>query len=111
MGNSGPNPDNPSGHLVVKMAILGKSSHFLTQILTKQEKLFFVDYAPGHFMECVFPGFLLKIHPDSAWIFTKMSPDEELDTLFLVNFNIFPCLHINFSLFFILGPHFFPLGP
>ena len=49
-------------------------------------------------MECVFPGFLLKIHPDSAWIFIKMSPDEELDTLFLVNFNIFPCLHINFSL-------------
>ena len=91
------------------MAILGKNSHFLTQILTKQKKLFFfVDYAPRHFMECVFPGFLLKIHPDSAWIFTKMSPDEELDTLFLVNFNIFPCLHINFTL---LGPHFFPLGP
>ena len=27
------------------------------------------------------PGFLLKIRPDSARIFTKMSPDEELVTL------------------------------
>ena len=30
------------------------------------------------------PGFLLKIRPDSARIFTKMSPDEELVTLDIV---------------------------
>jgi len=30
------------------------------------------------------PGFLLKIRPDSARIFTKMSPDEELVALGLV---------------------------
>ena len=29
----------------------------------------------------ILPGFLLKIRPDSARIFTKMSPDEELGTL------------------------------
>ena len=27
------------------------------------------------------PGFLLKIRLDTAWIFTKMSPDEELVAL------------------------------
>ena len=27
------------------------------------------------------PDFLIKIRPDSAWILTKMSPDEELVTL------------------------------
>ena len=29
----------------------------------------------------ILPIFLLKIRPDSARIFTKMSPDEELGTL------------------------------
>ena len=36
------------------MAILGKNSHFLTQILTNKKKLFFVDYAPGHFWQYQF---------------------------------------------------------
>ena len=30
------------------------------------------------------PGFLLKIHPDFARIFTKMSPDEELVSLHIM---------------------------
>ena len=34
------------------------------------------------------PGFLLKICPDTARIFTKMSPDEELVTLIMVDMEV-----------------------
>ena len=36
----------------------------------------------------ILPGFLLKIRPDSARIFTKMSPDEELGTLIMVYWSM-----------------------
>ena len=53
-----------------------------------------------HYKILLLPGFLLKIRPDPARIFTKMSPDEELVTvtrLFLVSCKglLVPCFRID----------------
>ena len=61
MDNFGQNPDDPAGHLVVEMAILGKNCQFWPPKKFIEKNVFFVDYAFGHTSSYCLVGIIFSL--------------------------------------------------